>query len=198
MLLGFMVTEKKILMAFITNYIYALLLFYGATARGGPWPPLQYVSKLLNPLLYLSIRLLHIYSYMKTLTSWDGTSKINSGFYAHLNVYSENMYVQHHETKLCHYRNDCTINFSSTHPVKSHFMICAVKFVIQLSYKDTNAIVFHFMLMKQTHVCCARLLGNVSNLTPTFDSASLGMFSTILKETCHSRPLYSICDCFPV
>jgi hypothetical protein len=34
-----------------------LLLFYGATARGGPRPPLQYVSKPLDPLLYLSIRL---------------------------------------------------------------------------------------------------------------------------------------------
>jgi hypothetical protein len=31
--------------------------FYGATARGGPWPPLQYFSKPLDPLLYLSIRL---------------------------------------------------------------------------------------------------------------------------------------------
>jgi hypothetical protein len=31
--------------------------FYGATARSGPWPPLQYVSKPLDPLLYLSIRL---------------------------------------------------------------------------------------------------------------------------------------------
>ena len=28
-----------------------------ATARGGPWPPLQYASKLLDSLLYLSIRL---------------------------------------------------------------------------------------------------------------------------------------------
>jgi hypothetical protein len=30
--------------------------FFYATARGGPWPPLQYVSKPLDPLLYLAIR----------------------------------------------------------------------------------------------------------------------------------------------
>ena len=29
----------------------------GATARGGPWPPLQYASRSLGSLLYLSIRL---------------------------------------------------------------------------------------------------------------------------------------------
>jgi hypothetical protein len=29
----------------------------GATARGGPWPPLQYASKLLDSLLCLYIRL---------------------------------------------------------------------------------------------------------------------------------------------
>ena len=29
----------------------------GATARGGPWPPLQYGSRSLGSLLYLSIRL---------------------------------------------------------------------------------------------------------------------------------------------
>ena len=29
----------------------------GATARGGPWPPLQYASRFLGPLLCLSIRL---------------------------------------------------------------------------------------------------------------------------------------------
>jgi hypothetical protein len=34
-----------------------LYFFYGATARGGPWPPLKYASKPLDPLLYLSIRL---------------------------------------------------------------------------------------------------------------------------------------------
>jgi hypothetical protein len=37
--------------------VYIFFFFYGATARGGPWPPLQYVSKPLDPLLYLSIRL---------------------------------------------------------------------------------------------------------------------------------------------
>ena len=31
--------------------------FGGATARGGPWPPLQYASRPLDPLLCLSIRL---------------------------------------------------------------------------------------------------------------------------------------------
>jgi hypothetical protein len=36
--------------------------FYGATAQGGPWPPLQYVSKLLDPLLYPSIRLFPSFS----------------------------------------------------------------------------------------------------------------------------------------
>ena len=36
--------------------------FGGATARGGPWPPLQYASKPLDPLLYLSIRLFPSFS----------------------------------------------------------------------------------------------------------------------------------------
>jgi hypothetical protein len=36
--------------------------FYGAIARGGPWPPLQYVSKPLDPLLYPSIRLFPSFS----------------------------------------------------------------------------------------------------------------------------------------
>jgi hypothetical protein len=36
--------------------------FYGATARGGPWPPFQYASKPLDPLLYLSIRLFPSFS----------------------------------------------------------------------------------------------------------------------------------------
>jgi len=36
--------------------------FGGATARGGPWPPLQYPSKTLDPLLFLSIRLLPSFS----------------------------------------------------------------------------------------------------------------------------------------
>jgi hypothetical protein len=39
-----------------------LLLFYGATARGRPWPPFQYASKPLDPLLYLSIRLFPSFS----------------------------------------------------------------------------------------------------------------------------------------
>jgi hypothetical protein len=39
-----------------------LLFFYGATAWGEPWPPLQYVSKPLDPLLYLSIRLFPSFS----------------------------------------------------------------------------------------------------------------------------------------
>ena len=41
-----------------------LLLFFfgGATARSGPWPPLQYASKPLNPLLYLSIHLFPSFS----------------------------------------------------------------------------------------------------------------------------------------
>jgi hypothetical protein len=38
------------------------MFFYGATARGGPWPPLQYASKPLDPLLYLSIRLFPSFS----------------------------------------------------------------------------------------------------------------------------------------
>ena len=36
--------------------------FGGATARGGPWPPLQYASKPLDPLLCLSIRLFPSFS----------------------------------------------------------------------------------------------------------------------------------------
>jgi hypothetical protein len=38
-----------------SSFFFFFFFFYGATARGGPWPPLQYVSKLLVPLLYLSI-----------------------------------------------------------------------------------------------------------------------------------------------
>ena len=41
---------------------YKFFFFGGATARGGPWPPLQYASKPLNPLLYLSIRLFPSFS----------------------------------------------------------------------------------------------------------------------------------------
>jgi hypothetical protein len=35
--------------------------FYGATARGGPWPPSQYAPKPLDHLIYLSIRLFPIF-----------------------------------------------------------------------------------------------------------------------------------------
>ena len=45
---------------FITNIIF--VFFGGATALGGPWPPLQYASKPLDPLLYLSIRLFPSFS----------------------------------------------------------------------------------------------------------------------------------------
>jgi len=39
--------------------VYKIYIFFfgGATARGGPWAPLQYASKPLDPLLCLSIRL---------------------------------------------------------------------------------------------------------------------------------------------
>ena len=45
-------------------FFYSGLFFFfgGATARGGPWPPLQYASKPLDPLLYLSIRLFPSFS----------------------------------------------------------------------------------------------------------------------------------------
>jgi hypothetical protein len=36
--------------------------------------------------------------------------------------------------------------------IQSHFMIGAVELVNQLSYKDTNVTVLHFMLMIQTHL----------------------------------------------
>jgi hypothetical protein len=39
-----------------------IFFFCGATARGGPWPPFQYVSKPLDPLLYLYIRLFPSFS----------------------------------------------------------------------------------------------------------------------------------------
>ena len=38
------------------------MFFDGATARGGPWPPLQYASKPLDPLPCLSIRLFPSFS----------------------------------------------------------------------------------------------------------------------------------------
>ena len=39
------------------NFYTFHFFFGGATARGGPWPPLQYASRTLDPLLCLSIRL---------------------------------------------------------------------------------------------------------------------------------------------
>jgi len=36
--------------------------FDGATARSGPWPPLHYATKSLDPLLCLSIRLIPSFS----------------------------------------------------------------------------------------------------------------------------------------
>jgi len=47
------------------KYIYKHVNFFffgGATARGGPWPPLQYASKPLDPSLCLSIRLFPSFS----------------------------------------------------------------------------------------------------------------------------------------
>jgi hypothetical protein len=43
-------------------FFFFFFFFYGATARGGPWPPFQYVSKTLDPLLYLSLRLFPSFS----------------------------------------------------------------------------------------------------------------------------------------
>ena len=51
--------------AFLRNYTNGCkkrFFFDGATARGGPWPPLQYASKPLDPLLCLSIRLFPSFS----------------------------------------------------------------------------------------------------------------------------------------
>ena len=45
-----------------TTEIVFFFFFGGATARGRPWPPLQYASKPLDPLLYLSIRLFPSFS----------------------------------------------------------------------------------------------------------------------------------------
>ena len=39
-----------------THPFYIFFFFGGATARGGPWPTLQYASRPLDPLLCLSIR----------------------------------------------------------------------------------------------------------------------------------------------
>jgi hypothetical protein len=50
----FIVTNKRTINIFF--------FFGGATARGGPWPPLQYASKPLDPLLCLSISLFPSFS----------------------------------------------------------------------------------------------------------------------------------------
>jgi hypothetical protein len=39
---------------FSSFFFFSFFFYYGATSRGGPWTPLQYVSKLLDPLLHLS------------------------------------------------------------------------------------------------------------------------------------------------
>jgi hypothetical protein len=59
--------DRLILLDFTTRTILgkeyrSFFFFYGATARGGPWPPLQYASKPLDPLLYHSIRLFPSFS----------------------------------------------------------------------------------------------------------------------------------------
>ena len=48
------------------NFInFVIFLFDGATGRGGPWPPLQYASKPLDPLLSLSLSLFpFVYSHL--------------------------------------------------------------------------------------------------------------------------------------
>ena len=43
-------------------FIKFFFFFNGSTARGGPWPPLQYASKPLDPLLCLSIHLFPSFS----------------------------------------------------------------------------------------------------------------------------------------
>ena len=45
-----------------SRYFLKEFFFGGTTARGGPWPPLQYACKPLDPLLYLSIRLFPSFS----------------------------------------------------------------------------------------------------------------------------------------
>ena len=56
----------KIIYVYIYIYIYIYIssssLPVGATARGGPWPPLQYASRSLGSLLCLSIRLYPYFS----------------------------------------------------------------------------------------------------------------------------------------
>ena len=46
--------------SYFNNFLF--FFFGGATARGGPWPPLQYVSRPLDPLPCLSIRLFPSFS----------------------------------------------------------------------------------------------------------------------------------------
>jgi hypothetical protein len=43
-------------------FFFFFFFFYGTTAQGGPLPPLQYISKHLNTLLYLSIHLFPSFS----------------------------------------------------------------------------------------------------------------------------------------
>jgi hypothetical protein len=47
---------------YFKDFFFFFFIFYGATAWGGPWPPFQYASKPLDPLLYLSIRLFPSFS----------------------------------------------------------------------------------------------------------------------------------------
>jgi len=44
------------------TFCWCFFFFGGATALGGPWPPLQYASKPFDPLLYLTIRLFPSFS----------------------------------------------------------------------------------------------------------------------------------------
>ena len=48
---------QGILIFFMEKETTLIFFFGGATAWGGPWPPLQYASRPLDPLLCLSIRL---------------------------------------------------------------------------------------------------------------------------------------------
>jgi hypothetical protein len=47
---------------FFFFFFFIIISFCGGTARRGPWPPFQYASKPLDPLLYLSIRLFSSFS----------------------------------------------------------------------------------------------------------------------------------------
>jgi len=55
---------------------HTFFFFGGATARGGPWAPLQYASKPLDPLLYLSIRLFPSFS-----DPWTRSPSSSSGIH---------------------------------------------------------------------------------------------------------------------